>query len=119
MGTTVVKLDGRDYVILPRADYERLNGLAKAAELPPLPKPDADGNYPAVEYARASLARNIIRSRVEAGLTQLELAKLAGIRNETLCRIERGQHTPSVATIARVEKALKQASARRRNGRRR
>jgi DNA-binding XRE family transcriptional regulator len=119
MGTTVVKLDGRDYVILPRADYERLNGLAKAAELPPLPKPDADGNYPAVEYARASLARNIIRSRVEAGLTRLELAKLAGIRNETLCRIERGQHTPSVATIARVEKALKQASARKRNARRR
>ncbi|MFH0980822.1 MAG: helix-turn-helix transcriptional regulator [Planctomycetota bacterium] len=119
MGTTVVKPDGRDQVILPRADYERLNGLAKAAELPPLPKPDADGNYPAVEYARASLARNIIRSRVEAGLTQLELAKLAGIRNETLCRIERGQHTPSVATIARVEKALKQASAGRRNGRRR
>jgi DNA-binding XRE family transcriptional regulator len=64
----------------------------------PLLALDADGNYPAVEYARASLARNIIRSRVQAGLTQTELAKLAGIRHETLCRLERGQHTPSAGT---------------------
>jgi DNA-binding XRE family transcriptional regulator len=118
MRTTIVKLDGRDYVILPRADYDRLSKLAKAAELPALPKPDAHGNYPAVDYAKASLARNIIRSRVEAGLTQLELARLAGIRNETLCRIERGQHTPSVATIARIEKALHQATGGKHNGRR-
>ena len=118
MGTSIVKLDGRDYVILPRAEFDRLTGLAKAAELPPLPKPDAHGNYPAVDYARASLARNILRSRVEAGLTQLELAGLAGIRNETLCRLERGQHTPSVATIARIERALKLATGRKRNGRR-
>ena len=112
MRTTTVKLDGRDYVILPRTDFEQLTKLAKAAELPPLPEADADGNYPAVEYAKASLARNIIRGRVEAGLTQLELAKRADIRNETLCRIERGQQTPSVATIARIEKALKQAAAK-------
>jgi len=90
-----------------------------SSKLPPLPEADADGNYPAVEYAKASLARNIIRGRVEAGLTQLELAKRADIRNETLCRIERGQQTPSVATIARIEKALKQASGGKRNGRRR
>ena len=118
MGTSIVKLDGRDYVILPRAEFDRLTGLAKAAELPPLPKSDAHGNYPAVDYARASLARNILRGRVEAGLTQMELAKLAGIRNETLCRLERGQHTPSVATIARIEQALKQATGGKRNGRR-
>jgi hypothetical protein len=28
-----------------------------------LPKPDAKGDYPAVEYARASLARKTIKSR--------------------------------------------------------
>ena len=54
MGTALLKLDGRDYVILPRADYDRLTGLAKAAELPPLPKTDAHGNYPAVEYAHGA-----------------------------------------------------------------
>ena len=112
MRTTVLKLGGRDYVILPRADYERLNGLAKVADLPPLPKRDADGNYPAVDYARASLARNIIRRRVEAGLSQRELAKLAGIRHETLCRIESGKHTPSMASVTRIERALKLTAAK-------
>ncbi len=73
--------------------------LAKIAELPELPKPDANGNYPAVEYARASLARKIIRDRVAAGLTQRALAKLAGISVEHLCRIETGKHTPSVPMI--------------------
>ena len=104
-----LKLGGKDYVVIPREDYERLTGLAKAAELPPVPAPDADGNYPAVPYARASLARNIIRARVKAGLTQTELAKLAAIRNETLCRLEAGRHTPSVATIAKIERAVRQA----------
>lgn len=112
-----VNLDGRDYVILPREDYDRLSKLAKAAELPPLPKADADGNYPAIDYARASLSRNITKGRIETGLTQLELAKRAGIRNETLCRLERGQQSPSVATIARIEQALKQATNGKRNGR--
>jgi DNA-binding XRE family transcriptional regulator len=113
-----VKLEGRDYVILPRVEYERLIGLAKVAELPALPTLDADGNYPAVDYARASLARNIIRKRVEAGLTQRELAKLAGIRHETLCRIESGKHTPSVESVTRLERAIHARTAGKRNGHR-
>jgi ribosome-binding protein aMBF1 (putative translation factor) len=81
--------------------------LAKAGELPPLPKPDAQGNYPAVEYASASLARKIIRDRVAAGLSQRELATMAGVRVETLCRIETGKHTPSVPTVDKLDRALK------------
>jgi hypothetical protein len=60
----------------------------RAKALPPLPQPDADGNFPAVDYGRASIARGIIRDRVAAGLTQRELAKRAGVRVETLCRIQ-------------------------------
>src|SRR3990172_10459274 len=99
MAEQTIKFEGKPYVILPRAEYDRLTTLAKAADLPPLPKPNASGNYPAVEYARASLARKIIRDRVAAGLSQRELAELAGVRVETLCRIETGKHTPSVASI--------------------
>jgi predicted transcriptional regulator len=84
--------------------------LAKAADLPALPAPDAAGNYPAVEYARASLARKIIRDRVAAALTQRELAKRAGISFEHLCRIETGKHTPSVPTIDKIDRALKKAA---------
>ena len=108
---TAVKLDGKDYVIVPRRDYERLTALAEIAERPPLPEPDAKGNYPAVEYLRASIARGIIRDRVKAGLSQQDLARLAGIRVETLCRIETGKHTASVPTIDKIDRALKRSAA--------
>ena len=96
-----------------KAAFERLTQLAKAADLPPLPKPDAEGNFPAVEYGCASIARGIIRDRVKAGLNQKELARLAGIRVETLCRIETGRHLPSVTTVEKIDKALKRATAKR------
>ena len=70
MAAQTILLEGKPYVVLPRDEYDRLTTLAKAAELPPLPRPDAQGNYPAVEYARASLARKIIRDRVAVGLSQ-------------------------------------------------
>ena len=41
-----ILLEGKPYVVLPRAEYDRLSTLAKAGELPPLPQPDAQGNYP-------------------------------------------------------------------------
>jgi DNA-binding XRE family transcriptional regulator len=107
-GQQTIMVDGKPYVLLPRDEYEKLTTLAKAANLPPLPKPDAKGNYPAVEYARASLARKIIRDRVAAGLSQRKLAELAGISFEHLCRIETGKHTPSVPTIDKIDRALKQ-----------
>ncbi len=107
MLTQTIMLEGKPYVVLPRDEFDRLSTLAKAGELPPLPEPDAEGNYPAVEYARASLARKIIRDRVAAGLSQRELATLAGVRVETLCRIETGKHTPSVPTVDKLDRALK------------
>jgi DNA-binding XRE family transcriptional regulator len=113
MTTQTILLDGRSYVILLREDYERLATLAKAAELPPLPEPDADGNYPAVEYARASLARDIIRERVAARLSQRQLAERAGVRVETLCRLETGKVTPSLTTVNKLDRALKQAAKRK------
>lgn len=108
---TTLKLGGDDYVVLPRKDYERMAALAEIAELPPLPEPDQKGNYPAVEYLRASIARDIIKDRTKAGLSQKELAERAGIRVETLCRIETGKHTASVPTIDKIDRALKRATA--------
>jgi ribosome-binding protein aMBF1 (putative translation factor) len=110
MSAQTILLEGKPYVVLPRDEYDRLTTLAKAGELPPLPRPDAQGNYPAVEYARASLARKIIRDRVAVGLSQRELAARAGVRVETLCRIETGKHTPSVPTIDKLDRVLKQAA---------
>ena len=104
-----ITLNGTAYIVLELAEYERLTALAN---LPPLPEPDKDGNVPAVQYARAVIARNLIRDRVAAGLTQRQLAKLAGVPVETLCRIETGQRTPSVPTIDKIDRALRKALAK-------
>ncbi len=114
MALQTIHLSGEPYVVLPQAEYDRLTTLAKAAELPPLPAPDRSGHVPAVEYARASLARKIIQARSAAGLSQQELARRAGIRIETVCRLERGKHTPGLATLAKIEQALAPAATAKR-----
>jgi transcriptional regulator with XRE-family HTH domain len=55
----------------------------------------------------------VIRDRVALDLTQRELARLAGIRVETLCRIETGRHTASTGTIDKLDRALKRAARER------
>jgi DNA-binding XRE family transcriptional regulator len=103
-----VKIDGKRMVMLEESDYERL--LSKADEWEPLlPEPNADGNYPALEYARVSLARKIIRDRRRLGLTQVELARRAAIRPETLNRIEHGKVSPTIATVEKIDRALQRA----------
>lgn len=109
MSTQTVLLDGKAYVIVPQDEYEI---LSKAARLPPLPQPDEQGNYPATAYARAVIARSIVRDRINAGLSQKELARIAGIRVETLCRIETGKVTPAPGSVAKIDHALQQAQVR-------
>ncbi len=116
MPVSSFQVDGRAFVVVERTEYDRLVTMSRAAELPALPNADAHGNYPAVEYAVASLARKIIRQRAAVGLTQRELAKRAGVRVETLCRIETGKHTPSVPTIERLDRALRQAAGKKKVG---
>lgn len=49
-----------------------------------------------------SIAREIIRSRVTAGLSQKELAEKIGTTQSAIARLESGEHTPSVSTLKRV-----------------
>ena len=112
MSAKILELAGKRYAILPEREYKRLRANAGTeGPWPALPRPDAEGNLPAVDYARASLARKIIKARRAAGLTQAALARRAAIRPETLNRIERGKTTPDTATIAKIERALKAAEA--------
>jgi predicted transcriptional regulator len=76
---------------------------------PALPLPDAQGNYPAVEAARVLLARKLVRRRRVLGLTQAGLAKLARVRVETISRLENGRHSPNVATVDKIVRALDRA----------
>ena len=78
---------------------------------PALPAVSADGTHPAAEAMRAMMARKIIAARDAAGLSQAALARRAGIRVETLNRLEKGRHTPDLATMAKINKALDEAGA--------
>ena len=81
--------------------------------MPPFPKTDANGNYPALDYLRASIARDIVRERRGLGLSQQALAKLAGVRQETLSRLESGKHSPTIRTVEKIDRALKHCVAKR------
>jgi DNA-binding XRE family transcriptional regulator len=100
-----------------RAQVRALKSAAAAsastesAAPPPLPKPYADGNYPATATLRALLAQQIAGRREAAGWTQAELAARAGVRQETVCRIEGGKNAPNVATVDKLDRALKEAGA--------
>lgn len=98
-----VTFTGERYVILPEAEYLRL--LGEPAE-PQLPTPDADGNCPGVEALRVILARKLIRGRRALGWSQAELAHRAGVRVETLNRLEHGKHSANVATVDTLQRAL-------------
>ncbi|MGD0540346.1 MAG: helix-turn-helix transcriptional regulator [Tepidisphaeraceae bacterium] len=69
-------------------------------------KPDADGNVPALEYARASLARKLIVQRKARGWSQAELARRAGVRIETINRLEKARHTADPVTARKIEAAF-------------
>jgi DNA-binding XRE family transcriptional regulator len=111
-----LKINGERFVVVPEEEYEKLlsRGGDGESDLPPLPKPLPNGNYPAIEYARASLARKLIRDRRAANLSQAELARRAGISVETLNRIERLKMTPSIATVEKIDRAMSKLELQKR-----
>ena len=121
IGLQRIEVAGQWFVLLPEGEFDRLCSRAGEAvpladeNLPPLPKPDKQGNFPALEYARISLARDIIRDRRAAGLTQKELADLVGTRQETISRIESGKQTASVKLVDKIDRVLQKTIAKRKN----
>jgi DNA-binding XRE family transcriptional regulator len=103
-----VELDGVRYVIVRESIFDRLCERAKveaapaAATGPPEAATDLDG---------ISLAEKLLRRRLAARLSQAELARRAGVRPETLNRIERGHTTPDFATIRKLVVAMDAAEA--------
>jgi DNA-binding XRE family transcriptional regulator len=102
-----VKVGDEQVVVLSAKEYER---LAKKADVwePPLPEPNERGNYP-LGALDIVMAQEIIRARRKLGLTQAELARRAGIRAETLNRIEQRKHSPNLRTMQKIDRALKRA----------
>jgi DNA-binding XRE family transcriptional regulator len=96
--------NGKRFVLVPFEDYQRLT-----AALPPLPPAAGDGSRDAIEFARASIARRLILERGAVGLSQKQLAKIAGVRQETISRIESGKHTATIRVMDKLQKAIRKA----------
>jgi len=108
MAHATLNMDGKTFVLVPDAEYRDLT--ASRAARPKFPRADEEGNFPAVQTGRVSIAREIIRRREAIGLSQKALAESAGIRAETLNRIEKAKVTADTATIAKIDRALRRAA---------
>ncbi len=112
MTVQTLTISGKRFAVIPLRDFEALQKRAAAQMLPKLPDPLANGNYPAAETIRVIYARRLIQERESAGLSQSELARRAGLRPETINRLEKGKHSPDTATLAKITKALRAAGVR-------
>jgi DNA-binding XRE family transcriptional regulator len=107
-----LQLNGKKFVVVAADEYRRLIDAAfQASDGPPLPTPDANGHVPAIEYGRASLARKVIARRKKAGWTVEQLARKAKVRVDVIRNLERGESSPSVAAVDRIDRALRAAKA--------
>jgi len=105
-----VELDGIRYVILRESVFAFLCERAGIQH-------DRTSNEESLErdldLDRTSLADRLARRRRAAGLSQAELSRRAGIRPETLNRIERGRTTPDFATVRKLVEAMNTAERER------
>ena len=101
---------GKKFVLIPATEYRRLTRRPTPA-IPSMPAVSPDGTYPAAAAMRTMMARKIIAARKAVGLSQAALARKAGIRVETLNRLEKGRHTPDLATMAKINEALDEVGA--------
>lgn len=109
MKLPTLEMNGKTYLLIEPAEYARLRHRPRRTVkdlLPPLPRPAADGSVPAGEYTRALLARKLITARKKAGFTQAELAHRAGVRIETVNRIERAKTNPTIGVVEKLLKAM-------------
>lgn len=53
------------------------------------------------------LIQQLITKRLEAGLTQTELAREIGTRQSAIARLESGNYNPTIGMLRKVSKALK------------
>lgn len=60
----------------------------------------------ALELPKGYLGVNVYKLRTDAGWTQEELARRAGLRQPRIAEIERGDANPRLETLARVARAL-------------
>ncbi|RPH46329.1 MAG: XRE family transcriptional regulator, partial [Planctomycetota bacterium] len=92
--TQDLTIRGKPYVLLAKADFDRLRLQAEG------PREDAGA------FGAESVGPDLRERRRKARLTLSEAAQRAGIRQETLSRIENGRTNPTVGTVRSILRAL-------------
>ena len=100
---TVLELDGVRYAVLRESVLRR---LAKKAGVVIPAIEGASAGVDELSMDDEALAKRLVARRKGVGLTQADLARRAGVRVETLNRIERGKSTPDFATIRKLITAI-------------
>ena len=100
-----IELDGTRYVILRESAFEELC-LAAGVPLKSSLHGEAETLESSIGLDRVPMAERIKRRRQSTGLSQAELARRAGVRPETLNRIERGRTTPDFSTVRKLVIAM-------------
>lgn len=106
----VLTLNGARFAVVRERSLKllcRQAGVEPAAVSSPGGSAGDPGDATALDPA--VLAGRLSERRKAVGLTQAELARRAGVRIETLNRIERGKTTPDFTTIRKLVEAIKQA----------
>ncbi len=70
-----------------------------------LSDPEVKKEYDALE-AEFVLIDSLISARLEKKMTQAELAKKAGMKQEAVARLEGGDSNPTFTTLTKIAKAL-------------
>lgn len=70
-----------------------------------LKDPEWKKGYDALEL-EFSIIEQVLRKRLEKGLTQKQLAEKVGTKQSAIARLEGGNANPSVAFLEKVAKAL-------------
>jgi ribosome-binding protein aMBF1 (putative translation factor) len=92
--TTEVKLDGKEYVILPKAEYLKL----RKGDTPPR-------TVDAIDFARASIGADLRAAREAAEMTQAELAMKLKKSQTMVSQAEAGHVSVGERYVAAVLKA--------------
>jgi len=71
-----------------------------------LNKPNIRKQYDALK-PKYEIIQSIVARRIELSLSQRELARLIGMQQSAICRIERGDKNITVGTLFKVTDALK------------
>jgi DNA-binding XRE family transcriptional regulator len=74
-----------------------------------LRKPGVKAEVARIEREEGELLDSLLKARMEAGLTQAEVAERMGTQAPSVARLERslatGKHSPSVATLRKYARA--------------